>query len=284
MKRAGTAALILAIAGFFPSPAGGGPDGAGPGALTASGSANDSEKLGRDAQRELARLGCFTGDANESWGREGRAAIKRFNQTSQVIWPDWPTAGLIDSLRTHEDGYCKKCRDGDACTAAPAAPENPPIVPPAAKQNEEIHREKPAAPVSAPVQAPPAAPPDAPKPAAAPGGQEQASPPIQPQAATAGPAAAPEANTGKPDSAIELPAAVKAPGQNEEKRPADVAGEDDDEPDSAAPPKRRQSPKPRATARREPAPAPQPAPAASSRRGVPGGGTWPGSGPNLDGR
>ncbi len=281
MKRAGTAALILAIAGFLPSPAGAGPDGARPGAPAASGAANDSEKLGREAQRELARLGCFTGDANESWGREGRAAIKRFNQAAQFALPDWPGAGMIDSLRNYPDGYCQQCR-GDACTATVKAPEPPPTPRPAPLPPVEARKEPPAEPVSAPVQAPPAAPPDAPTPVAAPGGQEQASPPVQPQAATASPAAAPEANAGKPDSAIEPPAVVKAPGQNEGKRPADVAGEDDDEPDSASQPKRRQSPKPRAAARREPAPAPPPAPVAPSRRGVPS--TWPGSGPNLDGR
>lgn len=290
MKHAGTAALILAIAVLVPAPAGWRADGADPGALA------DSEKLGRDAQRELARLGCFTGDASESWGRDGRAAIKRFNQASQVTWPDWPTAGLVDALRTYEDGYCGKCRDGGACTAsAPSAPESRPSVPPVATRNEEVPREKPAEPVSAPVRPTPAPPPDVSPSVVNPGDQERASLPVQPPPATAAPEPEREANTGKPDSVIEQPPAVKEPEKHDdakrqadppEKRPASVSEDDDEESGSVSQRKRAaqrsQNPKPRAAARSEPAPASPPAP--RPQRGVPGGGAWPGSGPNLDGR
>ncbi|MEJ2117320.1 MAG: hypothetical protein P8Y36_05205, partial [Alphaproteobacteria bacterium] len=68
--------------------------------------------LGRQVHRELARLGCFTGNVKQRWGRSSRSAVKRFNRIARFSWPDWPNRDLVVSLRNYPDGYCKNCRGG----------------------------------------------------------------------------------------------------------------------------------------------------------------------------
>ncbi len=209
MKRFSTALLILMGAGLIPAPVSAGGQSSGP---------ESSEELGRAAQRELARLGCFSGDINEGWGREGRAAIKRFNQTSQTKWPDWPAADMIGSLRTYADGYCT--------AAASAAPEKKPAMSSVAKLPAETPlEERSAPPVPLPAPAPPAvaAVEKTPVPSAAKAGQWQ---PAQEIAATAPapedqmfPAAAgkvtPKADIAKPPDSVvrgeQRPNSVTAP-------------------------------------------------------------------------
>lgn len=70
------------------------------------------ENLGRETQKELSRLGCFTGNITERWSKEGRAAVKRFNAASRYAWDDWPKPDLLASLKRYPDNYCKKCRSG----------------------------------------------------------------------------------------------------------------------------------------------------------------------------
>jgi hypothetical protein len=77
------------------------------------------EYLGLQVHRELARLGCFTGNIKMRWGRTSRAAVKRFNRVSRFSWPDWPSRDLVKSLRNYPDAYCKKCRGGgEGCEIA----------------------------------------------------------------------------------------------------------------------------------------------------------------------
>lgn len=275
MKRFSTALVILMGAGLMSQPAGG-----------QSSGAESSEELGRAAQRELARLGCFTGDAAGSWGRESRAAIKRFNQISQTTWPDWPAADMIGSLRTYADGFCS--------VAASVAPEKKQPASSAAKLPAETRlEERSARPLPAPPPlmavekpAPPAPPPPAvtavekkPEPNAASTGQWQ---PANEAASTA-PAAdgqmfsarvekpAPKADTAKP-----LAGPVKP-----------------ERPSYLPPPKLPAAPVPVAVA----APVAAPAPVVASTPAVPAldqvqpdpsppkpaRATWM-SGPNLDGR
>ncbi len=119
MSRFNLARWVVIAAGVLPLPAVAGPNDAGStsGKSSASNVLSGSEELGREAQRELARLGCFSGDVNASWGRESRAAVKRFGEATRSAWPDWPSSELIRSLWTFPDGHCLKC---ETCTTAAA--------------------------------------------------------------------------------------------------------------------------------------------------------------------
>lgn len=250
------------VAGLIPPLANAAPNDAG---LT-DGSLKDSEKLGREAQRELARLGCFSGNVDDGWGREGRAAVKRLNQAAQIAWPDWPTADLVSALRTYVDGYCQKCRDGDACATGATKLEQPP--------REEIQTEKPTAVV--PAEKPSAA---------TPVEDQEPIPPAEPQIAKTEPQAIPEVSTETPDVVDDQPPtskAEKAP-ENEDDREAPV-NRPASQPKRTKPPKQVVGAGPKPAEKSEAPSTPPPHPPQRSPRGGLSGGGWPGSGPNLDGR
>jgi hypothetical protein len=272
MSRFSIATLCLLVVGLVPPLARAGSNDVGvtDGQSAAPGVLNDSEKIGREVQRELARLGCFSGNVEEGWGREGRAAVKRLNQAAQIAWPDWPTADLVGSLRTYADGYCQKCR-GDACATASVEPEKPPVTT-VAKPPVATKTEKPVAPVAMPVPQPPATAPVV--------AHEPVNPPAESRVAKTESRQIPESNTGndvKPHkeeedhvSSVPLPT----------KRPVFPAVDDVSASQRKPPVPTEQvvSILPAAAPIPEPTPAPPPPPQHSR------GSAWANSGPNLDGR
>jgi hypothetical protein len=282
MSRFSIATMVLIVAGFVPLAASAGPNGADvtDNQSTAPGVLNDSEKLGREAQRELARLGCFPGDVNSIWGRDGRTAVKRFNQTAHIAWPDWPTADLVSSLRTYPNGYCQKC-PGDNCATASSEQKKSPVAAPVSNVAVETPAERPPLPVTTSVQKPPIAAPVTNALVAAPvETHEQVSPPVAPRVAkiepqaTVEPVPVEESDHRPP---VPLPA----------KKPADlVSGRDTADPASqpitAVPPEQFVQAEPQPAAGAVPAPEPQPTRSRSSTWS--GAGGWPSSGPNVDGR
>lgn len=266
MSRFRTAILALMVAGSVPPPASADPHDAGStdGKSTLPGSFKDSENLGREAQRELARLGCFSGNVDDSWGREGRTAVKRLNQAAQVAWPDWPTADLVSALRTYADGYCQKCRAGDTCATGPTELEKPPRV--------EVQAEKP--PAVVPAETPPVA---------APVENQEKPPLVVPQEAKTEPQAPPEAGTGTSEGTDDQPpeAKVEEEPEKEEGRKA-PANPSAPRPKRTKPPKKNVVAEPKPAVRSaSPAPSPPRRPQPSPRGGS---GGWPSTGPNLDGR
>lgn len=278
MSRFSIATLCLLVVGFVPPLASAGSNDAGitDGQSAAPGVLNDSEKLGREVQRELARLGCFSGNVDEGWGREGRAAVKRLNQAAQIAWPDWPTADLVGSLRTYADGYCQKCR-GDACASASVeAPVTTVAKPPMAAKTE-----KPPAPVAMPLQAPPVTPPAEKTAATAPiDTHEPVDPPAVPRVAKTEPRQIPEANTGNDVKAHKEEEDHVPPVPLPTKRPVfpEVDAVSATQRKPPVPTEQVVSIMPAAAPIPEPTPAPPPPPQRSR------GSTWLNSGPNLDGR
>jgi hypothetical protein len=276
MKRFSTAVLILMGAGLIPAPVSAGGQSSGP---------DSSEEIGRVAQRELARLGCFTGDIGESWGREGRAAVKRFNQASQFALPDWPDAGLIDSLRNYPDGYCQQCR-GDACTATVKATE-PPAAPRPAPPPAEARKEPPPAPaaVTREQEVIRAAKTDQQEPAPAVTGKTSAPPQTVPAAV---PAEKPAGwNTSKADPQETPPPVSEKPVPDDQPVSKPAVSPPAKKPATPAPaPQPKRPEPPRQAVRAEPEPSrreePPPAPPPEQTRRPSGNGWsrgWPGDGP-----
>jgi hypothetical protein len=80
--------------------------------------------LARDAQRELVRLGCATGNVKDSWTPQAREAIRKFNHHANArLESDRPSAEMISVLQGEEKRVCPlECRpgtraQGDVCVA-----------------------------------------------------------------------------------------------------------------------------------------------------------------------
>lgn len=73
-------------------------------------------------QRELIRLGCYSGRVDNIWGPMSRNAVARFNRTANAKLPlKQPTRALLSSARKAPDGYCVSgvvAGDGEARVAA----------------------------------------------------------------------------------------------------------------------------------------------------------------------
>lgn len=286
MSRFSIATLCLLVVGLLPPSANAGSNDAGlPDRNSAAPNVlNDSEKLGREVQRELARLGCFSGNVDEGWGREGRTAVKRLNQAAQIAWPDWPTADLVNSLRNYADGYCQKCRGGgEACATASAEPEKPPVASPVAKPPVEAKADVLPAPVATSVQKPPVAPPAKKTAAATPvDNHEPVNPPAGSRLAKTEPREIPEANAGNDMKLFKQEEDRGALVPLPTKKPA-IPKVDDasaSQPKLSVPHEQVVSAVPAAVPISEPVSAPP----VQHIRGSVGGGGWPNGGPNLDGR
>lgn len=67
-------------------------------------------------QKELTRLGCYAGKAENGWGRKSRTAMRRFAVRAKLKGGSTPTQVLLNSLRSYPASYCKLCRPGQkAC-------------------------------------------------------------------------------------------------------------------------------------------------------------------------
>ena len=80
--------------------------------------------LAQDAQRELVRLGCATGDVKDSWPRHAKEAVRKFNRYANArLEADRPSAEMISVLRGHDTRVCPlECGPGtqargDVCVA-----------------------------------------------------------------------------------------------------------------------------------------------------------------------
>lgn len=63
--------------------------------------------MARDIHLELTRLGCFSGNADSTWGKASRDAVAKFNRYAHAaISADQPSSALISALRAHEEKVC----------------------------------------------------------------------------------------------------------------------------------------------------------------------------------
>jgi hypothetical protein len=113
----------------------------------------DRVSLIRELQRELKRVGCYSGDVNGMWTTSSRLAMKSFTDKVNASLPiDNPDEVLLSLVRGHKDTACAAaCSPGQAlndkgrCLEVAKAPvESPDKVPPPA-QIEPSDRSSPAA-------------------------------------------------------------------------------------------------------------------------------------------
>jgi len=63
--------------------------------------------LARNAQLELVRLGCSTGDTDGHWGKSSRLAIGRFNRFAKAsLSENAPSSAMLAALRSHGERVC----------------------------------------------------------------------------------------------------------------------------------------------------------------------------------
>jgi hypothetical protein len=100
-------------------------------------------EMARDAQRELARLGCVTGDTKDSWTPQAKEAIRKFNRYAHAkLEFERPSAEMVSVLRGHDTRVCPlECgrgmqARGDACVAVDR------VEPPKSRKAEPSWRER----------------------------------------------------------------------------------------------------------------------------------------------
>jgi hypothetical protein len=79
------------------------------GPTTAHGQAQDSEALIKDVQRQLRRLGCYSGEINGVWTQStGRAAQTFTDRVNATLPTERPDHILLALLQNHPDQICTK--------------------------------------------------------------------------------------------------------------------------------------------------------------------------------
>ena len=87
----------------------------------------DRATLTRQLQRELKRVGCYSGDINGVWTTSSRLAMKAFVDHANASLPiHAPDPVLLSLVRSHPDGTCAApCPPGRVCEpTAPAGRTN----------------------------------------------------------------------------------------------------------------------------------------------------------------
>lgn len=79
------------------------------------------------AQRELARLGCYSAKIDGIWGPKSRAALQAFDTYTESESGEEPTPKLIQTLRAAPDRLCETCQPNaaDESCVATAAEDSP---------------------------------------------------------------------------------------------------------------------------------------------------------------
>ena len=80
----------------------------------------DRASLIRELQRELKRVGCYSGDVNGVWTTSSRMAMKSFTDYVNASLPiDNPDQVLLSLVRGQQDGMC-----GAPCPSGQTTNEN----------------------------------------------------------------------------------------------------------------------------------------------------------------
>jgi hypothetical protein len=88
--------------------------------------AQDREGLTRALQRELRRLGCYTGKVDAVWNVSTRVAMKAFTDQVNARLPnDQPDHILLALARSHQDRTCvQRCRETSGLTRPGQCPSS----------------------------------------------------------------------------------------------------------------------------------------------------------------
>jgi hypothetical protein len=84
----------------------------------------DRAALAREIQRELRRVGCYSGEVNGVWTTSSRMAMKTFVDRVNAALPiDNPDPVLLSLVQGHRDRACGVCPPGQAATATACVPK-----------------------------------------------------------------------------------------------------------------------------------------------------------------
>jgi hypothetical protein len=82
----------------------------------------DQVALARELQKELSRVGCYTGEINGVWAASSRLAMKTFVESVNAALPvDKPDPVLLSLVHGHRERACGAAVTADATTEAPPA-------------------------------------------------------------------------------------------------------------------------------------------------------------------
>jgi hypothetical protein len=92
-----------------------------PGAAAKANDPADRAAQARELQRELRRVGCYSGEVNGVWTTSSRMAMKTFVERVNAALPiDNPDPVLLSLVQGHRDRACGVCPPGQTATAAGA--------------------------------------------------------------------------------------------------------------------------------------------------------------------
>jgi hypothetical protein len=92
-----------------------------PGAAATAIDPTDRAALAREIQRELRRVGCYSGEVNGVWTTSSRMAMKTFVERVNAALPiDNPDPVLLSLVQSHRDRACGVCPPGQTATATGA--------------------------------------------------------------------------------------------------------------------------------------------------------------------
>lgn len=75
-------------------------------------SVTTKDKIARDLQRELARVGCPVGQIDGNWGRRSRDALRRFNHYAKLdLDPDVPSRRALEAVQKQRGSVCPKASE-----------------------------------------------------------------------------------------------------------------------------------------------------------------------------
>ncbi|MBO0766332.1 MAG: hypothetical protein J2P50_17320 [Hyphomicrobiaceae bacterium] len=78
---------------------------------------SDRAALAREIQRELQRVGCYTGEINGVWTTSSRLGMKAFIERVNAALPiDNPDPVLLGLVQSHRDRACRVCPQGQTAT------------------------------------------------------------------------------------------------------------------------------------------------------------------------
>jgi hypothetical protein len=92
-----------------------------PGAAAKAIDPTDRAALAREIQRELRRVGCYSGEVNGVWTTSSRMAMKAFVERVNAALPiDNPDSVLLSLVQGHRDRACGVCPPAQTAIAAGA--------------------------------------------------------------------------------------------------------------------------------------------------------------------
>jgi uncharacterized caspase-like protein len=83
-------------------------------------------QIAQDMQRELKRVGCFSGKVDGNWGAQSRKAVEKFNEAVKLeLQTETPSAQDVAKVKSYGVNTCEQVAQQQPATTAPRREERP---------------------------------------------------------------------------------------------------------------------------------------------------------------